>query len=113
MSVALSKSASAAALSSRAGQFTIKSGRRSVILRPSAYRLSIAGNGATATIRVRVAGSSFLSGCAVGTRGTLTVTDRSLGANTSNGSVQVTLPALCRPGETQWLAHAASIRASI
>jgi hypothetical protein len=113
VSVALSKSASAAALSSRAGQLTIKSGKRSVTLRPSAYRLSIAGDRATATIRVRVAGSSTLSGCAVGARGTLTVTDRSLGANTSNGSVQVTLPARCSPGETRWLAHAASIRASI
>jgi hypothetical protein len=116
VSVALPKSrqsASAAALSSRAGQFTIRSGKRSVTFRPSAYRLSISGDRATATIRIRVAGSSTLSGCAVGTRGTLTVTERSLGGNTSNGSARVTLPARCSPGETQWLAHAASLRAGI
>jgi hypothetical protein len=108
-----SRSSSAAAVPDRAGTFTIRFGKRTVTLRPSAYRLSIAGDRATATIRVRVASSSGLTGCHSGGRATLTVTDPSLGANSPTGSVRVTLPASCSPGETQWLAHAASIRATV
>ena len=107
---AAARTAAAASGAQRQGQFSLTSGRKAaILLRPYAFRLSVAGGGVTAAFKVRIARSAK-AGCRVGSRGVLTVTDPSFGTTGAPGA-RLVLPRACRPPVTQWQLPAGGIRA--
>jgi hypothetical protein len=106
------QSAAAATGVQRQGRFTIKSGRtHAIVLRPYAFRLSLARGRAVAAFKLRIVKSAATPGCRVGTRGTLTVTDPSFGSFGSTATARLALPAACHAGATRWQLPAGSIHA--
>jgi hypothetical protein len=107
---AAARTAAAASGAQRQGQFSLTSGRKAaILLRPYAFRLSVAGGGVTAAFKVRIARSGK-AGCRVGSRGVLTVRDPSFGT-TGAPWARLVLPRACRPPVTQWQLPAGGIRA--
>ena len=104
------RSATAARGPQRQGAFTIRSDGRILVVRPYAFRLSLASGRAGATFGVRVTRSTRVAGCRIGDRGKLVVVDRSFGALSGNATARLVLPRGCRLPVTQWLLTAGSIR---
>jgi hypothetical protein len=104
------RSAAAASGPQRQGAFTVRSGGRILVMRPYAFRLSLAPGRAAATFAVRVTRSTRVPGCRVGARGKLAVVDRSFGALGGTAMARVVWPPGCRLPVMQWLLSAGSIR---
>lgn len=97
----------------RNGRFTITgSRRRRLVVRPSAFKLSLARGKAIARLAVLVESTRGLSGCRPGMRGSLVVTDRSFAAFAGNATAVIHLPRACSVGKTRWVLRGGSVKPS-
>jgi hypothetical protein len=95
------------------GRFTITGSRaRRVVVRPWAFRLSLARGNATARLGVLVESARGLSGCTRGTRGTLIVADHAFATFSGNASAVIRLPRACSVGKTRWVLRGGSVKPS-
>ncbi len=93
----------------KSGVFTIKSGRRSLSMRPYRFSLSLRLGNAAATFQVLVIRSRGVSGCGAGTRGTLKIVDQAFGAASGAATASTVFPRVC-VGLTTRVKQAASIQ---
>ena len=111
LSLATARTAASAAGTRVAGRYRMSGpGRRTVVVKPTAYTVTLRKGHAVARMKLRVVGRSGTPRCLVGTRGTLTVTDRGFAGAGGTASIGLTLPAACRVAGNQWAARAGAIR---
>ena len=95
------------------GRFVMTgSRRRRVVLRPEAFRLSLARGNAAARLTVLVESTRGLPRCKLGSRGTLIVTDRAFATFAGNASALIRLPRACSVGRTRWVLRGGSVKPS-